>query len=103
MLPRPAVLFAVGLFAVSPSLVSYAGECKQYETDSAIAVGLLAAAVGILEGHSGRGSWVLLGLAGAAAIWFSHPALFVLAGLGTPLAMRSLMMRDRPEFGLLLG
>src|SRR4051812_23188202 len=38
LLPRPAAVLAVGLFAASPALVSYAAECKQYATDAAVMV-----------------------------------------------------------------
>src|SRR5207253_2837400 len=51
LVPRPAGAFALGRFAVSPALVGYAAECKQYATDAAVAVGLFAAAAGLLTGR----------------------------------------------------
>ncbi len=92
-----AALFATVLFAFSPYLVSYAGECKQYACDAAIAVGLLATALGLLEGK-GSWRWALLGVAGALAVWCSHPAAFVLGGIGTALLAKALVARDRARF-----
>lgn len=92
-----SALLAVGLLAVSPHLISYAAECKQYASDAAIAVGLFAVALGLLEGKGGW-RWVALGGAGAAAVWFSHPSVFVLGGIGTALLVRGLVERDRAQF-----
>ncbi|MFO0805771.1 MAG: hypothetical protein U0791_21930 [Gemmataceae bacterium] len=94
-LPRSAAIFAAILFSLSPVLVSYSAECKQYATDAAIAVGLLAASTGLLQGEGGFRRWAVLALAGAAAVWCSHPAAFVLAGIGTPLFLDALLKRDR--------
>ena len=105
LLPPHAALLAVAIFGLSPHLVSYAGECKQYACDAAIAAGLLAVAVGLFEGKGGW-RWALLGVAGAAAVWCSHPAAFVLGGIGTALLARELAARDRARFiaaGLTVG
>src|SRR4051812_30276845 len=98
LLPRPAATFGLALFAVSPYLVSYAAECKQYATDAAVTVGLFAAAAGLLLGERGTRRWVVLGLAGAAAVWCSHPAAFVLGGIGTALLAEAALSRDRLRF-----
>ena len=44
---------AMALFAVSPFLISYAGECKQYASDAALSVAMFSASVGLLR-RSGR-------------------------------------------------
>ena len=103
LMPRPAALLATGLFAVSPYLIGYAAECKQYATDAAIAVGLFAVSAGLLLGERGGRRWVFLGLAGAAAVWFSHPAAFVLGGIGTALLLEALWARDRGRFRAAAG
>src|SRR5262249_18445539 len=93
-LPRPAGLVALGLFAVSPHLVAYTAEAKQYSTDVAVALGLLALALPALQGQPLSVDRLLaLTGAGAVAVWCSHPALFVLAGLGTVLAVDRLWHR----------
>ncbi|HEY1190607.1 MAG TPA: hypothetical protein VGE74_23440 [Gemmata sp.] len=94
LLPGPGAVLAVGLFAVSPHLISYAGECKQYASDAAIAVGLLALALGQLEGAGGFWRRAVLAVAGAAAVWCSHPAAFVLGGIGTALLARGAVARN---------
>jgi hypothetical protein len=92
--PAAAVL-AVGLMALSPHLVSYAAECKQYASDAAIAIGLFAVALGLLEGRGGTRRWLALAAAGAGAVWCSHPATFVLGGIGTALLIQAAVARDR--------
>lgn len=98
LLPRPAATFGLALFAASPYLVSYAAECKQYATDAAVTVGLFAVAAGLLRGERGTWRWGLLALAGAAAVWCSHPAAFVLGGIGTALLAETALSRDRKRF-----
>jgi hypothetical protein len=96
--PRAALL-AVALFALSPHLISYAAECKQYACDATIAIGLFAVALGLLEGKGGFGRWCALALVGAGAVWCSHPATFVLGGIGTALLLRAALERDRKALG----
>lgn len=98
LLPSGGALLATALFALSPHLISYAAECKQYALDASIAIGLLACALPLLEGQGGRGRYAALGAAGALAVWFSHPAAFVLAGLGSALLLKELVARDRSQF-----
>src|SRR5207244_11449950 len=43
-------------------------------------------------------SWVYLAAAGAAAVWFSHPAVFVLGGIGTALLAEALFTRNQLRF-----
>ena len=51
------------------------------------------------RGRRRRGRAVALAAAGAAAVWFSHPSVFVLAGVGTVLLASSLAARARMEEG----
>jgi len=95
LLPRPSARLALLLFAVSPFVVSYAAECKQYSSDAAIAAGLLAVSAPLFTGGAGIGRWIALGLGGAVAVWCSHPALFVLAGLGMALIAHAVEAKDR--------
>ncbi|QDU18759.1 glycosyltransferase family 39 protein [Urbifossiella limnaea] len=98
LLPRPAALLAVALLALSPVMVSYSAECKQYATDAALTVGLFAAAAGLLTGHGGARRWAVLAASGAAAVWCSHPAAFVLGGIGVALMADAAVKRDRRRF-----
>ncbi|MBS3821517.1 MAG: hypothetical protein KGY81_07130, partial [Phycisphaerae bacterium] len=76
---------ALALLAVNMHQIGHAAELKQYSGDSALAIGLLVIAAGIhRHGWHPRLAVGLAGL-GAAAVWFSHPAVFVLAAIGSAL------------------
>ncbi len=98
LIGRPAAVLGTALMALSPVMVSYSAECKQYATDAALTVGLFAAAAGLLTGQGGARRWVVLALAGAAAVWVSHPAAFVLGGIGMALLAEAAVARDRRRF-----
>ena len=97
-------LLALGLFAVNPQLVDYSSEAKQYIVDIAVALGLLLLAIPIFQNQSSKKNFVLLAIAGILALWFSHPALFLLAGIGVALIVQFLQTRDyknlRTTFGV---
>lgn len=93
--PWPAVL-ALALFAVLDPFVQHAAEVKQYSSDVFVAVGLLLVALGLAPPNrlSGRRR-VSASLAGAASVWLSYPAVFVLAGFGAALLGEAIWRRDR--------
>lgn len=99
------LLTGLALFAVGSELVYYSSEVKQYILDVAIAIILLYLAYPLFEGQGERRQYVYLGLTGAIGLWFSHPALFVLAGIGLVLLMQALWIRERHQLGsvLILG
>jgi 4-amino-4-deoxy-L-arabinose transferase-like glycosyltransferase len=90
-----AAILAVGLFAITPYLISYSAECKQYASDAALAIGMFAASMGLLQGKGGTRRWVTLGVVGAISVWFSHPVVFVLGGIGSALFGEAVLKRDR--------
>jgi len=77
-----AVPLAVALVALNPSLIYYSSEVKQYSSDALVTLVLLWALVRLAE--SDLNGWRMAAVAGigSAAIWFSHPAVFLLAGAG---------------------
>ncbi|MBW7920424.1 MAG: glycosyltransferase family 39 protein [Anaerolineales bacterium] len=118
---------ALALFAFSPALVSYSSEAKQYSSDAAIALALfllfLRLAKNADNGRSSREfpenandengnsqirgirdkeNMILLALAGALAVWLSHPALFVVGALGLALFLSALRGKDRRGIAALL-
>lgn len=103
LLPTEAAVMAMALFAVSPFLISYAAECKQYATDAALTVGLLALSLGLLHGEGGFRRWAVLAAAGAVSVWFSHPVAFVLGGLGTALFLDAVVNSNRRRAGACLA
>jgi len=90
----PALLTALVLFALNPRLIYYSSEVKQYILDVAFTIGLLFLAVHLFALQPQRRDFFRLALTGFAALWFSHPALFVLAGVGLSLAIVYLRRRD---------
>ncbi len=91
LLPHPSGHLAFALFAVSPHVVAYAAECKQYSSDAAFAAVLLALAAGRWNLRRG----IVFAIVGALSVWCSHPALFVLSGLGIALLANAILQRDR--------
>jgi Dolichyl-phosphate-mannose-protein mannosyltransferase len=96
MLTPVAVPFALLLFAVGHPFLNYAGMVKQYGVDVAVALALLYLFLRLVDRpHSGVGPIAILTVAGAAAVWLSHPAAFVLAGVGAGAVAVMLLRGDR--------
>lgn len=81
---------ALALAALSPPLIRYSNEVKQYGPDAAVALLLVWLTLRALDQRPGALAW-LTG-AGVVALWASHPAVFVLAAAGLVL----LLQRRRP-------
>ncbi|HEY0469492.1 MAG TPA: hypothetical protein VGC79_35125, partial [Polyangiaceae bacterium] len=76
---------AMALFATAVPLVLFASQAKQYSSDVMIALALSWLGLGILrDGLSWKGACIA-GPAGIAALLFSQPALFALAGISLPI------------------
>ena len=80
------VPIAVGLFAVSGAAIYYSSEAKQYSSDGFAAVLLLLVAYPCFGLRFSARHWLVLGLVGAGCLWLSHPAVFILAGIGVALS-----------------
>lgn len=74
------------LVAVSPSLIYFSGELKQYSLDSAAALALIWIAL-LVARRGSPGRWLAFLVLGGVSVWFSYPAVFVLAGMGTTLIL----------------
>ncbi len=91
---RPAgVAVAMVLFAVSPKVIRYAATFKPYSTDLVVAAALACMGVWALDRRLDAKRVALLAVAGAAAVWLSLTAVFVLAGVGLVLGGRALVRR----------
>ena len=99
------LLIGLALFTFSPELVYYSSEMKQYIIDVTMAISLLLLAIPIFEQQARKRDFIGLGLAGILGMWFSHPALFVLAGIGFGLFIQFIKQRDRSQISsvLMLG
>lgn len=89
---------ALAAFALSAGLIYFGADLKPYALDVAVAIGIYLAALRL--GARGEGAWVL-GLVGAAAVWLSYPAVFVLAAVGSALGVEALRRGNRPMIGRL--
>lgn len=98
VLTPAAVPIALALFCFSPSLLYFANEFKQYGTDVLFALLIAVGAMRLREGRpitTRRAT--AYGLVGAASVWFSHPAAFVLAGTAAVLITEQVLKRRWAE------
>ncbi len=91
---REGTLLAVFLFSFSNSLIYFSSDLKQYSSDVAVTLILLLGAVHITHRKLTIARVVLFGLCGALALCLSHPALFVLGGIGLTLSLMYLFRKD---------
>ena len=89
------LLAGLALFAVSPDLINYSSEAKQYILDVTVTIVLLYLSFPLMQDSLEKRYYVYLGSAGVLALWFSHPALFVLAGIGIGLCLQVIKRRER--------
>jgi hypothetical protein len=87
---------ALALFATARPLVVFAAQVKQYSSDVAIAVLLLWVATELVGKISLRRS-LLAGAVGAISVWFSQPAMLMVAALGVSIAL--IASYEPPESG----
>jgi hypothetical protein len=94
LLPGSLVPVAVAFVAVSPYLIRYSNEVKQYETDVLAGLVLLVLSLPLVVGPLDRRRLVIWSAAVALAIWCSHPAVFFAAGFTAVLVAVRLARRD---------
>jgi hypothetical protein len=78
---RSVSLLALAAAAVSPVLVYYSKELKQYSGDAFFAVLVFYLAERLRAG-GGRGAWAALAAAGVVGLGFSHTLIFCLPAVG---------------------
>jgi hypothetical protein len=94
---------ALALFAFNPRLIYYSSEVKQYIVDVAVVILLLLLAAPVFSTSPRKKDYAWLTVAGLVALWFSHPALFVLAGIGLALVIIHVRRRDYTALRLVIG
>lgn len=97
------MLTALALFVFNPRLIYYSSEVKQYILDVAVTIALLLIAIPVFNISPRRKDSIWLTLAGLIAPWFSHPALFVLGGIGLALVIVYLRRRDFSSLRSVIG
>ncbi|MHA2039696.1 MAG: glycosyltransferase family 39 protein, partial [Promethearchaeota archaeon] len=96
-----AVLIALGLFAISDSLVFQSSNLKPYSSDVLFTLLIFTLTIYVQSMKLNMPSIILFGISGAIAIWFSNPSVFVLAGVGASLGAFCLINKDWKEIGKL--
>jgi hypothetical protein len=94
VLSAKAVPIATGLFAISPALIYYSAEVKQYSSDAAIAILLYWLTIEGSQSQWKAGRSALIALVGAIAIWMSHSSIFVLVGIGVTISVVLMLRKD---------
>jgi dolichyl-phosphate-mannose-protein mannosyltransferase len=94
---------ALTLFAFNPRLIYYSSEVKQYIVDVVVTISLALIASPVFRASPQKRNFAWLTLAGLIALWFSHPALFVLGGIGLALVIICLKRRDYSSLRLVIG
>lgn len=97
------LITALALFVLNPRLVYYSSEVKQYIVDVAVCLALLLLASPLFEEKRGKSDFTRLAVAGFFALWFSHPAVFVLAGIGLTLVILHLRRREPIHLSYIIG
>ncbi len=100
-LDRKAIPIALTIFATSKYVIFYSSVVKQYSSDVAIALVLFLTGFYVTSHHLSCWRLLVLGLLGAIAIWFSLPAVFVLAGIGMCLIVIYLAKKEWKGLGFL--
>lgn len=85
-----AASVSLGLFAISGRLIYHSSDLKQYASDVLITLVILSLAERLLVEKVSRRALSGIGVCGAICVWISHPAIFVLAGIGATLTARQI-------------
>lgn len=93
----------LGLFVLSPRLIYYSSELKQYSTDVLTALVLLFLASECFRERASSRALVFLGGAGVLGIWFSHPSVFLLSAIFLSIGLDSAIKRDSVRLSWLIG
>ena len=102
-LDRRIALLATLLAALSPLLLRYSNEVKQYGPDALVTMMVACLVLSVLDQPASRAAWRRLAWGGAAALLLSQPSAFVLAGAGVGLVVDRSVRRTPGWAGRLAG
>ncbi|MGD0464518.1 MAG: glycosyltransferase family 39 protein [Tepidisphaeraceae bacterium] len=99
-LSQPLAVIALIVVAMGEKQYDYSADTKQYAVDVFVTVALMLLAMLALgsplrQTAGSRRGLFALAVAGAAAVWVSHPAVFVLGAIGVMAAMERLIAKPR--------
>ncbi len=93
IVPERAAWIALALLAVSDEQIYYSTELKPYGTDVTVALALTLATLVFRDSPLSGRRLAGYAAAGALAVWFSFPAIFVLAAAGMALWIEAVAAR----------
>jgi uncharacterized membrane protein len=100
---RPAILTVLFL-CITPLLVYYSSEAKQYSWDTAIGLLIVVAGYTLTPRIKQSIGWAIgFALIGAFILWTSHTAVFCLCGTAGLLLWEWMHERDKKKFSVLLA
>ncbi len=107
-LAQPFAVIALVFVALSEKQYDYSADTKQYAVDVFVTVALpllamLALGNPLRQTTTCKKGLIALAIAGAIAVWFSHPAIFVLGAIGIMAAMEWIIRKPRSGLLDLLG
>jgi hypothetical protein len=94
---------ALALFAIADTLIFYSAQAKQYSGDVMFAVMLYLMADYVRVRQPAWWFMPLYGLIGAVALGFSHPAIFVLAGIAISYTWFQIIRAEQRRFGAIVA
>jgi hypothetical protein len=89
-----AVPIALGLFTLSGQLIYHATTLKQYASDVCITIMLYLITMAMLSKRVTRLGALGFGILGAVALWFAHPVVFILGGVGGYILLSRMIKKD---------
>jgi len=98
-----AVPLALLFFAVSEQVIHFGAQVKQYSGDVFVTLLVLWMALRLQSRDLTATRLAPFAVVGAAVVWLSHPSVFVLAGVGSTLALLAIRNRDWRALARLLG
>jgi 4-amino-4-deoxy-L-arabinose transferase-like glycosyltransferase len=90
-----AALLATAMSALSPTLIHFSSEVKQYSVEAFVSCAAVYLGLRWLEDPSNRGRWLPLVALGVVCIWVATPAPFVLASAGLAVILTPALPMDR--------
>ena len=97
-----ALPIALLLFSCSRFLIHYSADLKQYSTDVAVTLILFLMARHVLSRDWSVYRVILFAVVGATSIWFSHPSVFILAGVGLTIILVYATQREWKRIAVFL-
>lgn len=85
---------SLSLFALCDRAIYYSAELKQYSSDIMFALAIYCLAIALQKERLNFTVLASAAILGGIFIWFSHPAVFVLAGTGSTLLVSACWRKD---------